>query len=104
MNKRSPKDIPEQIIHKLRQADESKAEGHDSQGIARQVNVATECTRVEVAHRLSSMVEADKTCVMDDGTIVKSGTQDELLSRSGPYRDLVLQQVKCSAKERERSA
>lgn len=41
MNKRRPKHTPEEIIDKLRQAEELKAEGHDTQEIARQLNVCT---------------------------------------------------------------
>lgn len=41
-----------------------------------------------VAHRLSTVREADKILVMRDGKIVETGQHDELLSRGGFYRTL----------------
>jgi ATP-binding cassette subfamily B protein len=41
-----------------------------------------------IAHRLSTIKDADVILVMRDGSIVESGSHDELLSRGGFYRDL----------------
>lgn len=41
MNKKRAKHTPEQIIDKLRQADELKAEGHDTKETARRLNIST---------------------------------------------------------------
>ena len=41
-----------------------------------------------VAHRLSTIKEADLILVMRDGNIVEQGTHDELLSAGGFYSEL----------------
>jgi ATP-binding cassette subfamily B protein len=45
-------------------------------------------TTLMVAHRLSTIVKADRIFVLDDGRVAESGTHAELLSRAGPYADL----------------
>jgi ABC-type multidrug transport system fused ATPase/permease subunit len=42
-----------------------------------------------IAHRLSSVRAADRIVVLEDGRIVEEGNHDELLARSGLYRELV---------------
>lgn len=46
------------------------------------------CTRVVIAHRLSTVVDADLILVMDGGTIVESGTHRELMAGGSLYRRL----------------
>lgn len=41
-----------------------------------------------VAHRLSTIINADIILVMDDGKIVERGTHDELLKKNGAYASL----------------
>ena len=45
-----------------------------------------------VAHRLSTIKEADKILVMKDGTVIEQGSHDELLARDGFYAMLYLSQ------------
>ena len=50
-------------------------------------------TTLVVAHRLSTVVDADIIYVMDEGQIAESGTHAELLSRGGAYARLYARQV-----------
>ena len=45
-------------------------------------------TSLVIAHRLSTVRNADRILVVDDGRIVQSGTHAELLARGGLYADL----------------
>ena len=45
-------------------------------------------TSVVIAHRLSTVRNADKILVVDEGRIVQSGGHDELLREGGLYADL----------------
>jgi ABC-type transport system involved in Fe-S cluster assembly fused permease/ATPase subunit len=45
-----------------------------------------------VAHRLSTIQEADLIVVLDRGQIVESGQHDQLLDRGGVYAQLVTAQ------------
>ena len=45
-------------------------------------------TVIMIAHRLSSVVNADKICVIDEGKIAEEGTHKELLARKGLYASM----------------
>lgn len=47
------------------------------------------CTRIIVAHRLSTIVEANKIIVLDAGRVVATGRHEMLLATSDIYRNLV---------------
>jgi ABC-type bacteriocin/lantibiotic exporter with double-glycine peptidase domain len=54
---------------------------------------ALSCTRIVIAHRLSTVRNADLIAVLKDGEIVEHGRHTELLSRSGVYAGLVMSQL-----------
>ena len=45
-------------------------------------------TVIMIAHRLSSIVNADKICVINEGKIAEEGTHTELLARKGLYASM----------------
>jgi ATP-binding cassette, subfamily B, bacterial len=45
-------------------------------------------TSLVIAHRLSTVREADQLLVVDDGRLVDRGTHRELLARDGLYAEL----------------
>jgi len=47
------------------------------------------CTSLIIAHRLSTLRDADEILVLDDGEVAERGTHDELLRRDGQYAGLV---------------
>jgi ABC-type bacteriocin/lantibiotic exporter with double-glycine peptidase domain len=51
------------------------------------------CTRIVIAHRLSTVVDADLILVMDNGQLAEAGTHEELLLRRGVYAELVRAQI-----------
>jgi subfamily B ATP-binding cassette protein MsbA len=50
-------------------------------------------TTLVIAHRLSTVQNADLICVMDQGTIIETGTHRELLAEGGSYARLVRSQA-----------
>ena len=50
-------------------------------------------TTVVVAHRLSTVRNADKIYVLDDGRVAESGNHDQLMAKRGLYYALVSNSV-----------
>ena len=71
----------------------SQVDGESEEQISRAVaSISRECTVITVAHRLSTMLAADRIIVMDGGRVVDSGQHRELLDRCPTYQRLVTSQ------------
>ena len=53
-------------------------------------------TTLAIAHRLSTLRNADKLIVLDKGTVAEFGTHDELIRKKGIYYGLVMAQRQMS--------
>ena len=56
-------------------------------------------TSIVIAHRLSTVRDADAIVVIDDGHVVEQGTHQELLAAGGLYADLYETQFKDQASD-----
>ena len=54
---------------------------------------ALKCTRIVVAHRLSTIKECDRIYVLDGGKIIEEGDFAELYARKGAFHELVSRQM-----------
>ncbi len=53
---------------------------------------ALKCTRIVVAHRLSTIRNCDRIIVLDDGKVVEDGKYQELIDKNGFFAQLVKRQ------------
>jgi ATP-binding cassette subfamily B protein len=56
-------------------------------------------TVIIVAHRLSTVRNADQIIVLDDGKVAETGSHEQLLLRKDKYFSLVQNQVELGAKD-----
>jgi ATP-binding cassette subfamily C protein CydCD len=56
-------------------------------------------TTLIIAHRLSSVVKADRIIVLEDGRLVESGNHGELVAAGGVYAELMAQQRELDEEE-----
>jgi ATP-binding cassette subfamily C protein len=64
-----------------------------SQAIVTQSLDRLQATRVVVAHRLSTIMNADLIVVLVDGRVVESGNYKELMSLNGHFAELASRQI-----------
>jgi ATP-binding cassette subfamily B protein/ATP-binding cassette subfamily C protein len=72
----------------------SNLDARNEAALRRAIDVAAgERTLIIVAHRLSTVVDADQIIVLDRGEVVGLGTHDELAAESGLYREFATHQL-----------
>ena len=49
-------------------------------------------TTIIIAHKISSVINADMIFVLNEGRIIESGSHENLIKKEGYYRDLALSQ------------
>lgn len=52
-----------------------------------------DCTKIIIAHRLTTVINCDKIIVMDNGELVQQGTYNELLNSEGLFKTLARRQT-----------
>ena len=66
---------------------------NESQAQVMQNLAALTSTRIVIAHRLSTLEQADRIYVMRAGKVVQSGSFEELMAVDGEFRELVRRQI-----------
>ena len=79
------RDAPVVVLDEATASIDSITEGLVQEAVSR---LLEERTVLVVAHRLSTITQADRIAVMDDGRIVEIGSHDQLLAAGGAYAQL----------------
>ena len=67
-------------------------------------NINHSCTTFIIAYRISSIRDADKIIVLDNGRIAEQGTHKELLEKNGYYSAVYYHQYPMAAELKKRNA
>ncbi|MFH1557833.1 MAG: ABC transporter ATP-binding protein [Pseudomonadota bacterium] len=76
------KDAPILLLDEATAALDSESEAEVQKAL---VTLQSRRTTIVIAHRLQTVVRADKICVVDGGHVVESGRHDELMAKRGRY-------------------
>jgi ATP-binding cassette subfamily C protein len=88
--------IARAIVHRPRIVlfdEATSALDNRTQAIVSQSLKALTATRVVSAHRLSTVMHADRICVLDKGSLAEAGTYDELMRQGGIFTRLAKRQL-----------
>ena len=83
------KDAAILILDEATSALDNESEAYIQQALA---EIRQRCTSIVIAHRLSTVENADKIIVLDRGKIVDVGSHSELIARAGLYQSLYKQE------------
>jgi len=79
------KDAPILILDEATSALDSEVEAAIQEGL---IQIMQDKTVLAIAHRLSTIAQMDKLLVLDNGSIIESGSHKELLEKGGVYAKL----------------
>jgi ABC-type multidrug transport system fused ATPase/permease subunit len=79
------KDPPILILDEAVSAVDSEAEAHIQEVLR---TLAADRTTIVIAHRLASLMLADRVILIEDGRVVEQGSHEQLLGADGPYTRL----------------
>jgi ATP-binding cassette subfamily C protein len=88
--------IARAIVHKPRllfMDEATSALDNKTQNIVSESLDKLQATRIVIAHRLSTVKNADRIYVLDKGAIVESGSFEELMEKEGVFTNLVKRQI-----------
>ncbi len=82
------------LLDEATSALDNRTQAHVSQSIHSQLRGTT---RIAIAHRLSTVIDADRIYVLSGGKIVQTGRYSQLIAEPGPFQDLARRQMLAQA-------